>query len=90
MHKEIHDSYLSYFAETALHKIDVLSTQTHININIFASTPLTKDIYSAQITNREELLVDVYNKKINTNNYITYLEKLEDEIQNEEKTLIVE
>lgn len=79
--KDIQDSFVSYFGETALHKIDVLSTQTHININIFASTPLTKDAYIIQIKNRETLLVDLYNKEIHTNNYITYLEKLEDEIE---------
>ena len=77
--KDIQDSYVSYFAETALHKLDMSSNETSININIFASTPLEKNTYITQINNRETLLFEIYNKEIRTNNYITYLEKIDTE-----------
>ena len=73
--QDIADSFHSYFAETALHKIDTAITDNNIQVNIYASTPLTKDAYAIQIESWEQLLFDLFDKEISVTNYISYLQE---------------
>ncbi len=69
------EHFKSYFAQTALHKLDVISTNDNMTINIFASTPLSTESYDKKIAARKQILVEIYNKEIRTSSYVSWMQE---------------
>lgn len=75
MQQDITASFTNYFLETILHKLDTSITEQSININIYASTPLSNEAYDDQVASWEQLLFELFNKEVNTTSYVSFLEE---------------